>query len=241
MRRYKTLLFNDIRQAGRDSVLMAAIFGPLALILVSRFGFSAAAAWTEAVYSFGLSAYAGFAAALLVVIVPMLTGTLAGLLMLDERDEGVIACFAVTPLTRKGYLAYRIAAPAMLCAAMSALYMALSGLTEPRPESLLALLLLIMEAPCFALLLAAFSANKVEGLALSKIGGLMLAGPVIAYFVPDAWQPAGVLVPTYWPAKVLLSGMEDGLPAAFGYFGAGMVLHAALLISMVRLFLRRAD
>ncbi|KGE16393.1 hypothetical protein [Paenibacillus wynnii] len=241
MRKYRALLLNDIRHAGLDPVLMAGIFGPLALLLLSRFGFSIAEHWLEERYSLQLFQYRGFAVSFLVTVIPMLIGMMTGLLMLDERDEEVIAYYAVTPLMRQGYMIYRLFLPSILCTVLSSLYLLLSGIAEIHLESLYAIPLLALEAPCFALFLSAFAANKVEGLALSKIGGLFIAGSVIVYFVPGAWQLLGVWVPTYWPAKILLVGADDKHLAALGYFAVGLILHVALLTIMVREFIKRVD
>jgi len=103
MKKYHTLFISDIRHAGLDPVLMVGIFAPLALLVVSRFGFPMAADWLTNGYAFDLYKYSSFAAIFLVVTFPMLTGMMTGLLMLDERDENVISYYAVTPLMRRGY------------------------------------------------------------------------------------------------------------------------------------------
>ncbi len=241
MRKYRALLMNDIRHAALDPVLMAGMFAPLALLLLSRFGYPMASNWIEERYVFDIGEYSNFAATFLVVIIPMLTGMLTGLLMLDERDENIISYYAVTPLMRRGYMVYRLILPSILSAVLSALYLSLSGISEIRMESMYTLLLLALEAPCFALFLAAFSANKVEGLALSKIGGLFIAGPVVAYFVTGAWQLLGAWVPTYWPAKVFLVGVQGESLSAFAYFAVGLMFHVVLLVVMVRIFIKRVD
>ena len=241
MSKYRSLLINDIRHAGLDPVLMAGIFGPLALLLISRFGYPFVDRWVEARYSFDLGDYAVFAGASLLVVIPMLIGMMTGLLMLDERDENVISYYAVTPLMRRGYMAYRLTLPSLLSTVLSTVYVIFSGLSLIHLESIYTVLLLALEAPCFALFLAAFAANKVEGLALSKIGGLFITGPVIACFVPGSWQFLGAWVPTYWPAKVILAGASNESLAAFGYFGVGLMLHGGLLFLMVRAFIKKVD
>ncbi|GAB2698643.1 hypothetical protein ACFQWB_00085 [Paenibacillus thermoaerophilus] len=172
---------------------------------------------------------------------PLLPGMVADLLMLDERDEHLIGYYAVTPLTRKGYLIHRLFLPSLLCLALSVLFFAGSGLTAVPFENAYAIALLPLEAPCFALFLAAYAANKVEGLALSKVSGLLFAGPAIAYFAPALWQLAGAWIPTYWPARCYLSGLGGEHLAALGCFAAGVLFHVALLGFMMRRFMRRID
>lgn len=241
MNKYRMLIINDIRHAGLDPVLMVGIFAPLALLVVSRFGFPIVADWLMNDYAFTLYEYSSFAAIFLVMTIPMLTGMMTGLLMLDERDENVISYYAVTPLMRKGYMMYRLVLPSVICILLSSLYFIGSGLSSYQLEHLYILILLACEAPCFTLFLAAFSANKVEGLALSKIGGLLIAGPIVAYFVPGPWQLLGSWIPTYWPAKVFFAIEADGDLIAIAYFAVGLIFHLGLLRVMVRIFNERVD
>ncbi|ANY71349.1 hypothetical protein BBD41_01425 [Paenibacillus ihbetae] len=241
MAKYKALMTKDLQHALKDPVLMADMIGPLVLIFLSRFGFPIAVHWLDMNYSFNLEQYRGFVASLLAVTIPMLTGMLTGLLMLDERDENMIAYYAVTPLMHKGYLLYRLALPTLLCIVLSAIYLQWSTMTEFRWETLYALLLLALESPMFSLFLAAFSSNKVEGLALSKIGGLFIIGPVVVHFVPGAWQALGALFPSYWPAKVLDLTMHNEPLPVFVYFLMGLVLHLACLYFMVTVFKNKQE
>jgi len=241
MRRYSALLIRDTRYLILDPVLMAGIFGPLALLLLSRFGYPVAVHWVKMQYSLDLSVYTEFVAVFLLSTIPLLTGMMTGLLMLDERDENVISYYAVTPLMRRGYMVYRLFLPSVVTILFSILFILLSGIFEIHLEVLYIMVLTALEAPCFALFLAAFAANKVEGLALSKIGGFFIAGPVVAYFVPGRWQLTGAWIPSYWPAKVYFEGEGSHDLGAGGFFAAGLVVHIILLLLMVRVFLKRAD
>lgn len=220
---------------------MVGLFGPLFSIFLARFGYPPLADWLYMRYSFDLYEHKDFIAALLIVTIPMLIGMMTGFLMLDERDENVISYYAVTPLMRRGYLSYRLALPSSLSIILTVVYLFFSGLTSFNLESLQVLVLLALETPWFALLLAAFSANKVEGLALSKISALFIAGPIVVFFVPDTWQWLGVWIPTYWPASVFSMGTMNESLSAFSYFSIGFVYHLVLLLIMIRLFNKRVD
>ncbi|MEK4294787.1 hypothetical protein [Paenibacillus sp. FSL R5-0914] len=241
MKKYRMLFISDIRHTGLDPVLMVGIFAPLALLVVSRFGFPMIADWLTNGYAFDLYKYSSFAAIFLVMTFPMLTGMMTGLLMLDERDENVISYYAVTPLMRRGYMVYRLVLPSLLCTFLSSLFFIVSGLSSFQLEHIYILILLAFEAPCFALFLASFAANKVEGLALSKIGGLFIAGPIVAYFVPSPWQFIGAWIPTYWPAKLFFVIEASSGSIVLAYLMVGLLFHLSLLSIMIRIFIKRAD
>lgn len=238
---YRALILNDVRQIAKDPMLMASLLGPLAVIVFARFVFPPLAVWVEERYFFAMSEYTGFAAVFLLTTVPLLPGTMAGLLMLDERDENLVAYYGVTPLTRRGYYRYRLFLPSLLALTLTALFLLLSGLTEIRAESGYSLLLFALEAPCIALFLAAAAANKVEGLALSKLCGILFAGPVVVSFVPEPWEAAGMVIPTYWPAKSYTLGVSHEPVLSAATFIIGLAYHLMLLLLASRAFSRRMD
>lgn len=239
-KRYRALLVNDLRQIRTDPVLMASLIGPVLLILISRYALPPLLEWVEQAYGLSLSQYMAFAAAFMLVILPVLIGSLTGLLMLDDRDENMIAYFAVTPLVRIGYASYRLLLPSLLTLLMGTLYVLTSGMVELRFAAVYTVILLFLEAPLIAICLTVFASNKVEGLAMTKAASLLFAGPVVAYFVPEPWSYAGVLIPTYWTAQAYLAGLADA-SASLGWFVGGFVVHMALLVVMLRYWINRAN
>lgn len=234
----RTLLFNDMRQISKDPMLMASFLGPLALIVCTRFILPLLSEWITQGYGFRLSDYNEFIATFLLLIVPLLPGTMAGLLILDERDENIISYYAITPLTREGYFRYRLMLPSFLAVLLTALFLLFSGITILQFENAFTLILLVLEAPCIALF---FAANKVEGLALSKVTGLLFVGPIIVSFVPESWQYMGMVVPTFWPAKCYIAGISNEPFTAIGAFMIGIIYHVLLLKLLIRIFMKRID
>lgn len=241
MNKYKLLLASDLRQAAMDTMLMACLLGPIALTLLARFLYPIAAEWSMTAFELDIRSHSAFAQAFLASTIPMLAGTLTGLHMLDERDEDVIRYYAVTPLARRGYLTYRLLLPSIICFVLSAAFLLFSGLSPFKLETLYSLILFGLEAPWFALLLAAFSANKVEGLAFAKLGGLLIAGPAAAAFLPGAWQWLAAWIPSFWAAQPILLGAEGNGPESAIYGCIGLIIHLLFLTGMLRVFIKRTD
>lgn len=241
MKKYRPLLLNDVRHIVKDPMLMASLLGPLLLIVTVRFLFPLLDAWIEQRNDFRLSDYSHFTVAFLLIVIPMLPGTMVGLFMLDERDENMIAYYAVTPLTRQGYISYRLYFPSLISFFLTSIFFLLSGIAELRIENIYSIILLTLEAPVIALFLAAFASNKVEGLALSKACGLLFAGPILVFFAPEPWQYIGILLPTYWPAITYTTGLSDAPLMTLVLFGIGLVYHLLLLRWLVRSFVKRMD
>jgi fluoroquinolone transport system permease protein len=80
----------------------------------------------------------------------------------------------------------------------------------------------------FAMALATFAANKVEGMAVIKGLATLMLGPLAAYFIHSDWQILFGLLPTYWPAKAFWVASEG--EAFWPYTLAGAVYILVLLV-----------
>jgi len=108
MKKILTLSITDMKNIGRDSTLLLMLFGPIALFGILRFGVPFATAELSKALSFDLTVYYPLILSFMGLIPSMLFGMLIGFLILDERDEEIIAFIAVTPLGKSGYLQYKI-------------------------------------------------------------------------------------------------------------------------------------
>lgn len=98
------------------------------------------------------------------LFIPLILGVMSGFILLDEREENMIQYFAVTPLSKRGYVMIRLILPMAMTLCYSILLFASGGLMAPGAVNLLFVLIMVtLEAPIYTLLLAAYVANKVEG------------------------------------------------------------------------------
>jgi fluoroquinolone transport system permease protein len=88
-------------------------------------------------------------------------------------------------------------------------------------------------APIFALTLATFASNKVVELTLMKGLGILMLGPLAAYFVNPAWQPLFGILPTYWSARTLWAAGEGGTESSFVLSGHTYCVVALSLLRRV--------
>ncbi len=231
----------DAKSVARDPMLRWLVTLPLLIAFLMRWGVPAVTARLDERAGFDLEPYYPLIASFMTVIAPMLVGIVIGFLLLDQRDDGTLAALRVTPVSLNGFLVYRIAAPLVVSVALTMVVIPITGLVEIHP---LALLLCAVAAapagPLFALFLASFASNKVQGFALMKAAGVLNWPPVIAYFLPIGWQLAMGIVPTYWPAKLFWI-MEAGSAGPVGwlpYFVVGLAYQAVLVGLLLRRFNR---
>jgi fluoroquinolone transport system permease protein len=169
---------------------------------------------------------------------PLLAGTVVGLLLLDQRDDRTLLALRVTPLPLWAYLAYRLAAPTVVAAAITlAAFAVAGGLGLTVGGVLLAALAATPLAPVSALALAALARNKVEGLALMKAASVLLAAPLAGLFLPPAGQAALTILPTTLVARAVWAIQAGESP--WSSIAAGWVL-CALLAALLLWRLRRS-
>ena len=238
------LAVSDARGVGRDPLLRWLIGYPIALALLLRWGLPALAGPVEARFGIRLLDYGVLVTSSMVELLPVLVGMVVGFLLLDERDDRTLHALQVTPLGLNGYLAYRVALPIVASVAMTVAAVPLVGLTPVALGPLLAIAVGAAPlAPLFALFLAAFAGNKVEGFALTKASGMLFVPPVLAYFVAPPWQWLFGVVPTYWPLKAVWTlqgiGWASGPSAGAGGYAVPLAIGLVVQAVLLRWLLRR--
>lgn len=228
----------DAANVRRDPLLRWMLVLPLLFAVLFRWVAALLEPWLATRFGIDLALYSPLLGSALVLLTPMLFGCIVGFLLLDQKDDHTLTALRVTPLTPSGYLAYRIAIPVALSVIMTPLVLELGGFTSAGLGArLLAGIAAAPLAPAFALFLAAFARNKVQGFALMKAAGVVNWPPILAWFVTSSWQLAYGLCPTYWPAKVYWE-LEAGGPAVWIYLSVDLVFLSLLIMWLARRFER---
>ncbi|MGF1505523.1 MAG: hypothetical protein ACFB51_10435 [Anaerolineae bacterium] len=234
----------DIKNIGRDSLLNWMVIMPLLIALMLRLAMPPLITLIQEELAFDLTPYMApiVGGYFLVLFTPVLFGIVIGFLMLDERDDRTLLALRITPMPLTSYLTYRLAIPMLIGAAMTLITFPLANLAQlPVGTLLIVALFAAFEAPVFALFLASFGENKVQGFAIMKGTGPILVGPMLAYFIPATWpgfvEYLFALLPTYWPVKLYWSLIEPGMHGPPALWAAGTVVyHVALLALLLRRF-----
>lgn len=237
--RWVRLAVADLRNVARDPLMLLVGGVPLGLALAVRFGFPWAA--DAAAGSIDLYAYADVVVGFLLILTPLMLGFVVGLLLLDERDDGILTAVSVTPLGKDGFLRFRVLTPVAWSILLGVVVVEITGLVPISWGRLLALAMLAgLEAPLLTLFLAAMASNKVEGMALSKVGSVVIGAALVALAVPAPWQWIAGLIPQFWPLRLMLDRSLPALPYA-GLVTLATLVHLAALWVLLRLFLRRTE
>jgi len=227
----------DLRMLARDPLLAFLPFVPFLAALALRFAVPLLSGFLERALGFRLLDWADLIRAVILLFPGMFYGMAAGFLLLDDRDDGVSAYWGVTPPGRSGYLGAWLgffSACAFLAGILAA---RISGLGRPDlARELGAAPIGAAQAACFGLFLAAFAADKVEGLSVLKaLGGLDLAPLAVLLALPlraAAWP-----FPQYWAAELLLGRNLPPLPA----LAAGLASSALWIAALYGKYRRRIE
>jgi fluoroquinolone transport system permease protein len=202
------------RQIRGDSMLYMLCFLPFLIAALFRFGIPFAETQLTAVLNTGavLSGYYLLLDLFLAVFAPYFLTFISAMVMLSEIDEHVAAYLIVTPVRRKGYVVSRLAYPALLSVLVTALLTAFCALTEWTLWNTL-LLSLMAALVCLpvSMLIVSYSHNRVEGMALAKLSGLLLFGLPAPFFLTGGTEYLFCWLPSFWISKVFLSGSFLGV------------------------------
>lgn len=159
----------------------------------------------------------------------LLVGTVFGFVLLDERDHNTIKAMLVTPMPLQQYLLYRVGGTAVL-AFIVVFFMVLfiNQALLPLWQLLPIVAGAALTAPIVMLFFATFAANKVQGFAFSKFGGISGWTIMIGFFVPTPWQWLIGLYPPFWISKAYWLALE-GSSSWWLVLVVGIILQIGLI------------
>ena len=232
---------NDIRGTYRDPLLIMIVVAPViwttgVAVLTPRF-----TAMLADRYQFDLVPYYPLIlTAFLLLTSIIIAGGLASFLVLDEVDAGTLTVLRVTQVPLSTFFAYRAATVMGVTTVYVITTMSFSGILQPGlvwaliPIGLLAGL----SAVVTLLLIVAVASNKIQGLAMVRALGMLIAGlPCLPWFIDSAWNLAFGVLPPYWAAKAFWVASDHG--TWWPYLLGGVVYNLAVAWPLFRRFLAK--
>ncbi len=217
----RALLQNDLKLVFRDRMLFL-LFGMMLLAAVGlRFGLPAldqslasAGVLPSATNPLRLRDFYPLIVSFLVAWQgAQAPGVVMAFLLIDEREDRTLVALRVTPLLMRHYALYRVTLPFVSAVFFALLLGLIAGQVLPRALPPAAFLTVSLSsafaAPVLMLLLAAVSADKVQGLAFTKFVGLASLLVFVGWFSSEPLQWAlGVIFPPLLSCRALWLAME---------------------------------
>lgn len=230
---------NDVRGTYRDPLLVMIVLAPViwtigVVLLVPR-----VTALLSERYGFDLVPYYPLIlTALLLLTSIIIAGALAAFLVLDEVDAGTLTALRVTPVPLSTFFAYRAGTVMVVTTVYVVATLSFSGMVEPSviPTLVPIGLLAGLSAVVTLLLIVAVASNKIQGIAMVRALGMLIAGlPCLPWFIDSTWNLAFGVLPPYWPAKAFWVASDHG--TWWPYLLVGVLYNLAVAWPLFRRFL----
>lgn len=232
---------NDIRGTYRDPLLVMLVLAPVI--------------WTSGVailtpmvtemlsrrYEFDLVPYYPLVlTAFLLLTSIIIAGGLGAFLVLDEVDAGTMAALRVTPVPMSTFFGYRAGTVMVVTTVYVIATLSFSGILEPGliPALLPIGMVAGLSAVVTLLLILAMAGNKIQGIAMLRALGMLIAGlPCLPWFIDSPWNLAFGVLPPYWAAKAFWVASAHGI--WWPYLVGGVLFNVAVAWLLFRRFLAK--
>lgn len=232
---------NDVRGTYRDPLLVMLVLAPViwtvgVAVLTPMF--------TEMLserYEFDLVPYYPLVlTAFLLLTSIIIAGGLGAFLVLDEVDAGTLAALRVTAVPLGTFFGYRAGTVVLVTTVYVVATMSLSGILQPGliPALIPIGLVAGLSAVVTLLLIVALAGNKIQGIAMVRALGMLIAGlPCLPWFIDSAWGLAFGVLPPYWAAKAFWVASADG--TWWRYLLVGVLYNLAIAWPLFRRFVAK--
>lgn len=153
--------------------------------------------------------------AVVICTTAIMVGYTGVLVVLDELDAGTAVYYAITPLGKGGYLTSRLIVPVAMAIGLNLAVVGVWPLSQLSPAHLIAHTLAgLLVGMVISVFVLAFAHNRIEGIALTKVGNLFTLGIPIGAALPgfDAWPL--MWLPTVWIGRFAMDGEYPNLVVA---------------------------
>ncbi len=179
----------DVKSVYRDRFMVMLVFYTWILALAAR----------VAVPLLGIPDLGLYLAPTIPPMGAMILGTLMGFALIEEREQGTWLLLRVLPVSGTAVFGYLAATATGLSFLVGLVALWIYGYPVANwPLLLMMLIVSSLAAPLVMLILGAFAANKIEGMALSKFVSATGMLPAILFIAPLPWQALVFWCPWYW-------------------------------------------
>lgn len=235
MRAIRLSFFQMLAYMRRDMMLFAVCFAPVPIGLVFRFAIpfleSVLIDWFH--ISAVISPYYALVDTFFAMLPPTMFCFVSAMVSLEEADEKTAAYLFVTPLGKSGYLAARFCIPAVAAFLATIILLPICKLAS---LSMFDIVLLAaggtLQGIITALLILTISSNKLEGMAVSKLSGLMIFGAAIPFCIENNLQYMLFPLPSFWIGKAACENI-------WFYMFPAVVLSAIWICLLLKRYLRK--
>lgn len=162
---------------------------------------------------------------LILTIGPSMFGMMYGFIFLDYKDEKIFEALELTPIGNGRLLILRLIIPYVLSVSITAFSLLLVDKNIPILLLILIVLLSGLNAPLYALILGVIAKNKIQGMSIQKVSGILMIIPIISYFLKGPYVVILGIDPIFWNFQAFcLIGTDYGLVIVYCMIGLSYYL-----------------
>jgi len=169
---------------------------------------------------------------LILTIGPSMFGILYGFMILDYKDERIFDALALTPVGNAKLLLIKLTVPYALSVIITILSVAIVTNTIPIWLLIAVVLLSGLNAPFYALILGVIAKNKIQGMSVQKVSGILMIIPIISYFFKSNYILLLGIDPLFWVFQSYWLIKENNF-LAISYIVIGIVYYLLNLSFLV--------
>lgn len=238
---FKTILKSEIKNLSRDSMLLFFVFftffiGVLGYFLIPYLEERLAAT----------NLFPEILSMIFILLTGYIFGAVTAFTLLDDKDDNVLISLKITPISVKAYVLVKLTISFIFALIATIVIILATGFLAGSSFWTIALISILgaLQAPGVALIVNSFADNKVEGFVIMKMSGLILAFPVLAFFV-QAWQEVFlVFAPGFWSARLIQIELLPTIDVNFTftvYFILGVIYNLLFVSAFMKLYSKRAN
>lgn len=152
-----------------------------------------------------ISPVASIGGSIFVVFMIIVSAILLGLGIVDDKDQGTILAFRVSPVSSSDYYIGRAIFPLIINLVYAIIALFILGLSEVNISQVMVVVLFGFGTTLiYGLFVGALANNEVEGIGIAKISSMVLLLAILgATLLPDNWQWIVWWSPVYWTYSAL--------------------------------------
>lgn len=238
---FKLIIKAELKNISRDSMYLFFMVYPVILGIVGYFLIPYLDEQVSAT-----SLVPEIISMIFILMTGFIFGAITAFTLLDDKDDSVLLSLKVTPISVKAYVAFKLLI-SFIFGFIATIIIIFTTNFLPGASILTILLISLLgalQAPGVALIINSFATNKVEGFVIMKISALILAFPVIAFFV-QSWQEVFlVFAPGFWSARLIQIELLPTIDVNFTftiYFILGVIYNLIFVTLFMKLYSKKSN
>lgn len=191
----------------KDFMMVACIIGPIIMGVAFRYVIPNLESYLCDYFNQSaiLSPYYRVFDLLMLIMTPLLIAFAGVMVMLEEIDNNTAKYLCVTPIGPKGYLISRLGMPVLFSLLYDIILIMLCGISDMGLSIKLVLVVLAgIISILVSIMVVGIAKNKVEGMAIMKLSGLIVAAALLPFFSSARETYLAGVFPSFWMGKLVV-------------------------------------